>query len=101
MRIGGGTRLKILDSMSLGLPVVSSSLGCEGLSVRDGAELLVRDEPEQFAGAVLEILSDSGLKSRLRRNGRKMVEERYDWRCMFERLENELLMLVAQSKTVQ
>ena len=98
LRVGGGTRLKILDSMSMGLPVVSTSLGCEGLAVRDGDELLVRDGTEEFAAAVMEILSDPGLRSRLRLNARRLVESRYDWRRMFERLETEIVSLVEHSK---
>jgi glycosyltransferase involved in cell wall biosynthesis len=94
MRIGSGTRIKILHSMALGLPVVSTRLGCEGLRVADGENILIRDTPEQFAAAVLNLLIDSGLASKLRTAGRKLVEEQYDWSLIFEQLENELLTLL-------
>jgi glycosyltransferase involved in cell wall biosynthesis len=98
LRIGGGTRIKIPHSMAMGLPVVSTSLGSEGLSVVDGLHILIRDEPEQFANAVLQIISDPALRNNLRTNGRRLVEERYDWSRMFERLEMEILSLVDSSK---
>lgn len=94
LRIGGGTRIKILHSMAMGLPVVSTSLGCEGLSVVDGRHLLIRDEPDQFAKAVLQLISDPVLQNDLRTNGRKLVEQRYDWKPTFKKLEDEMLWLV-------
>lgn len=93
MRIGSGTRIKILHSMALGLPVVSTNLGCEGLSVSDGHDILVRDTPEQFAEAILTLRANPQLATQLRTAGRKLVEERYDWTLMFERLEREMLAL--------
>jgi glycosyltransferase involved in cell wall biosynthesis len=100
LRFGGGTRIKILDSLAMGLPVVSTSRGCEGLSVRDGSHILIRDEPEQFADAVLQIISDPFLAHTLRTNGRRLVEERYDWQQMFKPLEEEMLSLVNSTKSV-
>jgi len=93
LRLGGGTRIKILDSMAMGLPVVSTSLGCEGLTVSDGINILIRDDPGQFADAVLQIFSDDILKKTLRVNGRRLVEEGYDWGPAFRRLERELLQV--------
>lgn len=98
IRFGGGTRIKILHSMAMGLPVVSTSLGCEGLSVVDGLHILIRDEPDQFADAILQIISNPVLRNHLRMNGRRLVEERYDWRLMFRRLETEMLLLVGKAK---
>jgi len=98
MRFGGGTRVKILHSMAMGLPVVSTSLGCEGLSVVDGRHILIRDEPVEFAGAVLQIISNPSLRNHLRTNGRRLVEDRYDWRLMFRRLETELLLLGGRAR---
>jgi glycosyltransferase involved in cell wall biosynthesis len=94
MRIGSGTRIKILHSMALGLPVVSTARGCEGLAVSDGHDILIRDTPEQFAEAILQLRADTQLATGLRTAGRKLVEERYDWTFMFERLEREMLALV-------
>jgi tetratricopeptide (TPR) repeat protein len=90
LRAGSGTRLKIPHSMAMGLPIVSTSLGCEGLSVVDGLHLLIRDEPQQFAEAVLQISTDADLRHKLRVNGRQLVEEKYDWHSIFTRYETEL-----------
>jgi glycosyltransferase involved in cell wall biosynthesis len=98
LRLGGGTRIKILDSLAMGLPVVSTSLGCEGLSVKDGCHILIRDDPEQFADAVLQVISDPLLADNLRRDGRRLVEERYDWGLIFRQLEQELLQLVEKTR---
>lgn len=94
MRIGSGTRIKILHSMALGLPVVSTTLGCEGLNVADGEDIFIRDTPEQFAEAILTLVADSRLAAGLRKAGRKLVEEQYDWSLIFARLEKEMITLV-------
>jgi glycosyltransferase involved in cell wall biosynthesis len=96
IRVGGGTRIKILHALAMGLPVVSTSLGCEGLTAVHGEHILIEDEPSAFADAALRLLADRSLGDYLRINGRKLVEERYDWRIMFKRLEAELSALAAQ-----
>jgi glycosyltransferase involved in cell wall biosynthesis len=98
LRLGGGTRLKILDSFAMGLPVVSTSLGCEGLSLMDGRHILIRDDAGSFADAVLQVISDNILANTLRESGRKLVEERYDWGMIFTRLEQELLQLAEKNR---
>jgi glycosyltransferase involved in cell wall biosynthesis len=77
---GGGSRLKILESMALGTPVVSTSIGCEGLDVKNGLHLLVADRPDDFAACVDRLLTDVDLWEGLAREGRRLVEESYDWR---------------------
>ncbi|GAB4543403.1 MAG: glycosyltransferase family 4 protein [Anaerolineae bacterium] len=79
IRVGGGTRLKILEAMALGTPVVATSKGAEGLDVQDGEHILIADTPEAFARAVLRLLADPGLRSRLADNASKLVRDRYDW----------------------
>lgn len=79
LRQGGGTRLKILESLALGTPVVSTRKGAEGLAVEDGRHLLLADTPQAFADAVLRLLQDSALWQRLSEEGRALVNERYDW----------------------
>jgi glycosyltransferase involved in cell wall biosynthesis len=76
---GGGTRLKILESMALGTPVVSTSKGAEGLDVVDGEHLLIADTPEQFAAHTVQLLRDAGLRRLLADRARRLVEERYNW----------------------
>ena len=84
LRAGGGTRLKILEAMALGRPVVSTRIGCEGLDVLDGQHLLVADEPEKFAEQIIRLLRDSSLCNRIVREARKLVEEKYDWDVIAE-----------------
>lgn len=80
LRVGGGSRLKILDAWAMGMPVVSTSVGCEGLLAVDGENILIRDSPAEFASAVAEVLKDQDLAVRLGRNGRTTVEREYSWR---------------------
>lgn len=89
LRVGGGTRLKILDAWAMGKAVVSTSLGCEGLAVEDGGNILIRDEPEGFARAVCAVLRDAPLRLRLGAEGRRTVEQRYSW----ERIGESMLRL--------
>jgi glycosyltransferase involved in cell wall biosynthesis len=78
---GGGTRLKILESLALGTPVVSTSKGAEGLDLVPGRDILIADEPADFADAVLRVLRDASLRETLSGNGRRAVA-RYDWQAI-------------------
>lgn len=94
LRYGGGTRVKILDAWAMAKPVVSTTLGAEGLDVDDGREILLRDDPIAFAAAVTSVLSDSLLRARLARGGRAVAESRYAWNAVGERLRRALFELV-------
>jgi glycosyltransferase involved in cell wall biosynthesis len=83
LRMGGGTRLKILESLALGTPVVATTKGAEGLDLTPGQDLLVADEPAGFAKAILHLLQDVALRERLGHSGRKAVG-RYDWQIIGE-----------------
>lgn len=87
---GGGTRLKVLEAMASGRAVASTRIGCEGLELADGRDLLVEDGAEGLAGAVLRLLEDAPLRERLAAAGRAVAEERYDWRMLGERLARVL-----------
>jgi glycosyltransferase involved in cell wall biosynthesis len=94
LRIGGGTRLKILDAWAMGKAVVSTSVGCEGLDAVDGKNILIRDDPAAFASAVTTVLRDPGLRAALERNARTTAEQRYSWNVIGEtmrRLYGEVL----------
>lgn len=82
LRIGGGVRLKVMEAMAAGLPVVSTTLGAAGTGTTDGQELLVADRPSDFAGAVLRLFEDEALRGRLTEAGRKYAERHFDWRQM-------------------
>jgi len=86
LRSGGGSRLKILEAMALGRPVVSTSLGREGLSLQDGQEIITADDPREFAEAVVRLLEDRQYWNEMVEAGRKNVEQNYDWDLLAERL---------------
>lgn len=94
LRVGGGTRLKVLDSLAWGLPVVSTGLGCAGLAFTDGEHVVIRDRPDAFAEAVVGLLSDAVVWRRLSEAGRARVERRYRWELLCEQFEAELDRLV-------
>jgi glycosyltransferase involved in cell wall biosynthesis len=79
LRIGGGSRIKILEALSMGKAVVTTSIGAEGLDVISEEHCLVADTPAEFAQAVEKLLNNPGLAAQLGRNGRNLVVERYDW----------------------
>jgi glycosyltransferase involved in cell wall biosynthesis len=86
LRGGGGTRLKILESMALGRAVVSTSIGCEGLNVIDKENIMIADTPTEFAERVIRLLTDKGLRDRIARNARRLVEAHYDWAVISRKL---------------
>jgi sugar transferase (PEP-CTERM/EpsH1 system associated) len=86
LRVGGGTRLKILEAMALGVPVVSTTVGAEGIDARDGEHLLLADRPEAFADAVAALARDAERRAALSARGRALVVERYDWQAVTEPL---------------
>jgi glycosyltransferase involved in cell wall biosynthesis len=78
--IGGGTRLKIVESLCLGTPVVSTTIGAQGLDLRNGEHLLLADEPAAFAQSIADLLTDFPLRVGLAEAGRAQVLARYTWR---------------------
>lgn len=87
LRIGGGTRLKILDALSMSKALVSTSVGCEGLEAVPGKHLLVADEPAAFADAVIRVLKDRDLRRALGRSGRDFVKRKYEWDVVARELD--------------
>lgn len=79
LREGGGSRLKILEAMAAGVPVVSTSMGAEGIEVVSGEHLLIADTPESFVDAIARMLGDHSLRESLRSAARALVEQRYSW----------------------
>ena len=86
LRIGSGTRLKILEALAMGKAIVSTTVGAEGLELRDGEEIFIADEPIAFADAITRLLTDSQLRRRIGENGRARVERDYDWQSIGEKL---------------
>jgi sugar transferase (PEP-CTERM/EpsH1 system associated) len=87
LRIGGGTRLKILQAMAMGKAIVSTGLGCEGFDLMPGRELVIADTPEDFASATLELLRDPDRRQRLGHAARSFAASKYDWQIIVPQLE--------------
>jgi sugar transferase (PEP-CTERM/EpsH1 system associated) len=82
LRIGGGTRIKIFEAMAMGMAVVSTSVGAEGLPVRHDENIILADEPAEFAAQVARLLRDSATRERIGRAARALVEKNYAWRSV-------------------
>ncbi|MEO5367769.1 MAG: glycosyltransferase, partial [Magnetococcus sp. WYHC-3] len=87
LRMGGGTRFKVVEAMAAGVPVVSTRLGAEGIPAVDGRDLLLADRPEEFARAVARVLTDQALAAMLVANGLQFVRQHFDWPVIADRLE--------------
>jgi len=87
LRIGGGTRIKIIEAMSAGKVVVSTTIGAEGLDVEDGTHILIADTPETFAVAIVKALGGT-VSERISANARNLVEKKYGWKRQAENLED-------------
>ncbi len=87
LRIGGGTRLKVLEAMAMGKAIVSTRLGCEGFDLAPDQELAIADTPAEFVSAVLALLGDAGRREQMGRAARRFAESRYDWSAIGPRLE--------------
>jgi glycosyltransferase involved in cell wall biosynthesis len=87
LRIGGGSRLKILEALACGLPVVSTRIGAEGLDLRHGRDLVLAENIEGMAASLLACIRDPHSARALAQNGRRRVLERYDWDVLAGRLE--------------
>lgn len=90
LRSGSGTKLKVLEALGVGRPLVATSVGAEGLDVADGVHLLVRDDPQAFADGVAELLEDRERAAALARAGRELVVARYDWDVLAELMHRSL-----------
>jgi len=95
LRSGSGVRVKILNALAMGLPVVSTSVGAEGLDAVNGKHLLIADSPREFADAVKKVLGDNDLSRTLGYNGRELVCAKYSW----ERVGEQLLSLYDRLET--
>jgi glycosyltransferase involved in cell wall biosynthesis len=90
LMIGGGTRVKILEAQAMSRPVVSTTLGAEGIDGRDGHTILLADQPASFAAQVSRLLTDSDFAAEMGANGRRHVARFYDWNRIGEHLEATL-----------
>lgn len=87
LRMGGGTRLKVLEALALGVPIVSTSMGVDGFEIEHGREVLIADDPDQFADEVVKTIGDAGRRQALVERGRQFVEANYDWKSIVPKME--------------
>ena len=95
LRIGGGTRLKIFEAMSMAKAVVSTTVGAEGLPVTSGGNAMLADQPASFARAIVELLRDVDRRAALESAARALVVEHYDWSAVAGSLESALVRFAA------
>jgi glycosyltransferase involved in cell wall biosynthesis len=95
MRIGGGTRVKILEAMALGTPVVATYKGAEGLNVTSGTDILLADTPALLADHIVALLCDHELRARLAVAGKQLVTDQYDWDIIATKAEAFLTQVVS------
>ena len=86
IRVGGGTRLKILEAMSMGIPVVSTTVGAEGIAYTNGKDIILSDLPDEFSKSVLMLLNNTEKRNLLADAARKLVCEKYDWKVITKKL---------------
>jgi glycosyltransferase involved in cell wall biosynthesis len=98
LRSGGGTRLKILEGLSFGVPTISTTVGAEGLDLEPGRHIMIGDTAADFARAALAVLTDGSLRRHLSEQGRQFVAERYDWPVVGSRLRDILATSAAAKR---
>jgi glycosyltransferase involved in cell wall biosynthesis len=89
---GSGIRLKITESMSFGCPVISTTLGAEGITY-DENSIVIADTPEQFADGIVVLLNNAALRNKLSKNGRLLVEQKYDWKILMSEFKEVIYSL--------
>lgn len=99
LRMGGGTRLKILEAMAHGLPVVTTSIGCAGIDVEHERDIVVADDPADFARWVDRLLEDDGLAAAIGSRGRATVRREHDWSAIGDALEAALRALPRDARS--
>lgn len=88
VRAGSGMRVRILEAFAQAMPVVTTTVGLEGIEARPGHDVLVADTPEDFAVSVIKLVNDESLQMHLAANGRKLAENRYDWKVVLQRMDS-------------
>jgi glycosyltransferase involved in cell wall biosynthesis len=87
VRAGSGMRVRILEALAQAMPLVTTTVGLEGIHARHGEHVLVADTPEDFASAVIRLIGDADLQQKLAQNGRRLAEDAYDWRVVLKKLD--------------
>jgi len=93
-RFGAGTKLKVLEAMAMGLPIVATEVGCQGIDVINGQHLLIANTETEFSERVIELLQNPQLAQKLSAAGRTLVAQKYDWKKIVDDLEPKLQKLI-------
>jgi glycosyltransferase involved in cell wall biosynthesis len=101
LRMGSGTRLKILEAAAAGKAIVSTRLGAEGLDFSPGAEILLADEPEEFAAAVKSLLLDPQKRAFMAKSARQIVENTYSYPALTRRVAEALKLVKSQGRSIR
>jgi glycosyltransferase involved in cell wall biosynthesis len=101
LRMGSGTRLKILEAMAMQKAIVTTPIGCEGIEVSNGDSLCIEGRPESFAEKVVELLQNSGLRRKLGMRGYDVARSRYDWKIIGEAVESAYSALVRKTVIIE
>lgn len=99
LRMGSGTRLKVVEALSMRKPVVSTSIGCEGIEVEDGEHLIIRNDPNQFAEEVIRLMQNKKIGKKLVDNGYNLVKQKYDWQVIGKSIEEAYQFLTNKMQT--
>ncbi len=97
LRMGSGTRLKVVEALSMQKPIVSTSIGSEGIEIEDGKHLLIRDDAASFAEAVVALFEDQQLRNTLISNGHERVKQKYDWSVIGNDIEKAFFALTTNN----
>jgi sugar transferase (PEP-CTERM/EpsH1 system associated) len=95
LRGGSGMRVKILNALAMGLPVVSTPVGCEGIAVTPGDDILVADDADTFTEQIVALFEDRPLQRRLLENGVRLIQERYSWDAVYRQIESSVAAIWA------
>jgi glycosyltransferase involved in cell wall biosynthesis len=98
LRIGGGTRLKVLDAMAMGKAIVSTSIGCEGIDISPGKNVILADDPRSFSDGTIDVIRNRVKRTNLGIEARKLVETRYSWDGIGRKLQRAYVE-IASGKT--
>ncbi len=101
LRMGGGTRLKIVEALSMKKPIVTTSIGCEGINVENRKSVLIADEPQKFADAVIELCRDRELANQLTHAGYDLVQQKYGWDSVGYKLDEAYKKLSSLSRNYE
>jgi len=95
-RFGGGTKLKILESMAAGIPIVSTDVGCQGIEVINGKHIVIENDLNNFAAKVVYLLNNREEGKMVSQSARNLVEEKYSWKGIVNKIESQLENLVQE-----